>query len=76
MGESEFTRWIEINLDAIVHNFREVRRLVTPTVKIMAVVKSDAYGHGAVEVARVLEETGADMLAVTTVEEGRELVQN
>ncbi|MDD4752788.1 MAG: alanine racemase, partial [Desulfitobacteriaceae bacterium] len=51
-------------------------RLVSPVVKIMAVVKSDAYGHGAVEVARVLEETGADMLAVTTVEEGRELVQN
>jgi alanine racemase len=76
MGEYEFTRWVEINLDAVVHNFREVRRLVSPDVKIMAVVKSDAYGHGAVEISHALEEAGADMLAVTTIEEGRELIQN
>lgn len=67
------TRWIEIDLDAIVHNFQEVRRLIAPVVNILAVVKSDAYGHGAVDVARALEEAGADMLAVTTIDEGIEL---
>ncbi|MGI6711479.1 MAG: alanine racemase [Bacillota bacterium] len=72
----KFTRWIEIDLDAIVHNFKEVKKLVSSQTKVLAVVKSDAYGHGAVEVARVLEKTGADMFAVTTVEEGVELVNN
>lgn len=74
--EHIYTRWIEINLDAIVHNFIEIRKHVPSQVKILAVVKSDAYGYGAVEVARALEDAGADMLAVTTLEEGMELVQN
>lgn len=76
MPEHIYTRWIEINIDAIVHNFNEIRKIVPPQVKILAVVKSDAYGYGAVEVARALVGAGADMLAVTTLEEGIELVQN
>ena len=40
--------WAEIDLDNLVHNFSEVRRLVGNKVKIMAAVKADAYGHGAV----------------------------
>ncbi|ATW26003.1 alanine racemase [Candidatus Formimonas warabiya] len=71
-----FIRWIEVDLDAIINNFREIRKLVPAPVKILAVVKSDAYGHGAVEVAQVLAETGVDMFAVTTLEEGLELRQH
>lgn len=66
-------RWVEVNIDAVLHNLQEIRRLVGPTVKIMAVVKADAYGHGAVGVSRALEEAGVDFLAVTALEEGIEL---
>ena len=64
-------RWVEIDLEAIRHNYRQIRQFVDDGVKILSVVKADAYGHGAVETARVLEKTGTDMLGVTTVAEGR-----
>ncbi|MGI6678036.1 MAG: alanine racemase [Dehalobacterium sp.] len=70
-----FVRWIEIDLDAIIHNYHQIRQLVSPSVKIMSVVKADAYGHGALEVARALAEAGTDMFAVTTIEEALELTQ-
>ncbi|WP_227762624.1 alanine racemase [Zhaonella formicivorans] len=66
-------RWVEIDTDAIRHNFARVKELVGPDVHILAVVKADAYGLGAVETARVLAEAGASMLGVTTVDEGVEL---
>jgi len=71
----DFVRWIEIDLDAIIHNFTEIRQLVPEPVQIMSVVKADAYGHGGIEVSKALAEAGSDMFAVTTVEEGLELVQ-
>lgn len=61
-----------IDLAALTHNFREVSRR-TGSRKILAVVKAQAYGHGAVPVSRCLAEAGADMLGVALVEEGREL---
>ena len=67
------SRWVEVDLEAIRHNYRQIRRFVDKNVKILSVVKADAYGHGAVETARVLEEMGTDMLGVTTVQEGRKL---
>jgi len=63
-------RWVEVDLDAIIHNLNEVKKVVTPGVKIMAVVKADAYGHGAPRIAKAVLDNGADMLAVTFVEEG------
>jgi len=72
----DFVRWIEIDLDAITHNFHQIRQLVPEQVKIMSVVKADAYGHGAVQVAEALADAGTDMFAVTTVEEGIELVNS
>lgn len=63
----------EIDLDAVGYNFRQVRRLLEPTVKIIAVVKASAYGHGAIPIAREFETHGTDMLAVNTIEEGLEL---
>jgi alanine racemase len=57
-------------LGRIRANFRAVRDWVGPGVEVMPVVKADAYGHGALEVARVLEDEGARWLAVSNVEEG------
>lgn len=65
--------WIEIDLSAIRHNVTEARRHMRPGCKLCAVVKADAYGHGAVRVARTALSSGADMLAVATVDEGVEL---
>ncbi|RNC28905.1 MAG: Alanine racemase 1 [Candidatus Dichloromethanomonas elyunquensis] len=61
--------WIEVDLDAVKHNYYQVLSLLTPETKLMAVVKADAYGLGAVEVARVLQEEGCTSFAVTAVDE-------
>jgi alanine racemase len=65
--------WAEIDLDALAANFRAVRRLVGSEVKVMAVVKADAYGHGAAVCARRLAAEGADWFGVALPEEGIEL---
>jgi alanine racemase len=62
--------WAEIDLAAIAHNVRELRRLIGDRVQLMVAVKANAYGHGAVEVARAARESGADQLGVARVEEG------
>ena len=64
--------WAEIDLDKLAHNMREIRR-VSKSESIIAVVKADAYGHGAVDVAPVLLKNGADILAVAVVTEAVEL---
>jgi alanine racemase len=61
--------FIEVDLATIGHNLAHVRTLVSPGVKIMGVVKANAYGHGMVEVARYLETRGVDMLGVAFVQE-------
>ena len=65
--------WAEISLDNIVHNMKAIRAHVPAGTKYLGVVKADAYGHGAVQVARVLEENGADYLAVACLAEAVEL---
>ncbi|MBI4184468.1 MAG: alanine racemase [Proteobacteria bacterium] len=55
--------WMEIDLDALAHNYREVERRVRPGTRIIASVKANAYGHGIREVARALERLGAHALA-------------
>lgn len=64
------TRWVEIDLGAIAHNVEQVRKLLGPEVRLLAVVKADAYGHGLIEVSRVALARGASMLGVTHPEEG------
>jgi alanine racemase len=64
---------LHIDLSAIRHNLDEVRRIVGPQVATIAVVKADAYGHGALPVSRVALAAGAEMLAVALLEEGVEL---
>ncbi len=61
--------WAEIDLGAIEYNYRQVRKLVGKNVKLMIVVKANAYGHGTVEVSSVLEKLGVDYLGVATTDE-------
>ena len=65
--------WAEIDLDALAHNYRQARKRTGPNVKYLGVVKADAYGHGALQVAKKLEELGTDYLAVSSLDEAREL---
>jgi alanine racemase len=64
--------WAEVDLDALAHNVGVLARRVAPSA-LCAVVKADAYGHGAVQVARTALESGAAGLAVAVVDEGLEL---
>ncbi len=65
--------YAEIDLAAIRHNIRQIRGVAGPAVKLVAVVKANAYGHGAVKVSLAALEAGADCLAVAIPEEGAEL---
>ncbi|MBU5626824.1 alanine racemase [Oscillibacter sp. MSJ-2] len=65
--------WAEINLDNLTYNFEAIRRTVAPGTKLLGVVKADAYGHGAVLVAKHLEAIGASFLAVSNIDECEEL---
>lgn len=67
--------YAEINLDNFRHNFREVKRLA-PGKKILGVIKADGYGHGAVELARVLQEENADYFVVAIISEAIEIRNN
>ena len=65
--------WAEIDLDALEHNYKVLCDRMGPGPRFLGVVKADAYGHGAIEVSRTLEELGAAYLAVSNVDEAREL---
>ena len=62
--------WAEIHLDNLASNFKQIKTVVSPGARVMAVVKADAYGHGAVECARRLAKEGADWFGVAIPEEG------
>ncbi len=65
--------WAEINLDNLAYNYKTIRKIAGENVKFLGVVKADAYGHGAVHIARALARLGADYLAVSSLDEAREL---
>lgn len=65
--------WAEIDLRALRHNYEEIKKNIRGGAKLCAVVKADAYGHGALAVARVAVEAGASYLAVATLGEAIEL---
>ncbi|MBW4625454.1 MAG: alanine racemase [Brasilonema octagenarum HA4186-MV1] len=65
--------WVEINLSALSYNVKQVLRILSAHTQLMAVVKADAYGHGAVTVAQTALESGASWLGVATVPEGIQL---
>ncbi|MBN1932969.1 MAG: alanine racemase [Desulfobacterales bacterium] len=62
--------WVEVNLKAIADNVRELRRITSPSAQLMAVIKANAYGHGAVETARTALKSGATFLGVARLNEG------
>ncbi len=64
--------WAEISLDAVTHNFNEIKSKLGNS-KICCVIKADGYGHGAVQLARIYEQLGADFFAVSNIDEGIEL---
>jgi Alr-MurF fusion protein len=61
--------WVEIDLSAIGNNTRRIKELVGPDVRVLVSLKADAYGHGALKVARTVLHNGASMLGVATVSE-------
>jgi alanine racemase len=65
--------WVEISLANLVHNCRTLKQDLVPSTQLMAIVKADAYGHGAQRCAQVLEEAGADWFGVALIEEALEL---
>lgn len=67
--------WAEIDLDALAYNMRNIKKIVKEK-EVIGVVKADAYGHGAVEVSKVLVENGASRLAVAVITEAVELRKN
>ena len=62
--------WLEVDLEAIAHNVRRVVEIVGPAVKVLAVLKADGYGHGAVRVARTALNNGVYCLGVASINEG------
>lgn len=67
--------WSQVSLTALEHNYHAMRAMLQPGCRFLGVVKTDAYGHGAVPVAKKLAELGAEMLAVACVQEAVELRQ-
>ena len=65
--------WVEINLESIAHNVREFRNNLPDDIKILGIVKADAYGHGASMVAPIMLASGIDMLGVASIDEGLDL---
>jgi alanine racemase len=61
--------WLEVNLEAVAQNVRQIKQLIGPGVEVMAVLKADAYGHGAVKVARTALNNGASVCGVASVNE-------
>jgi alanine racemase len=65
--------WVEVDLSAIKHNVHQLKSLLTKPTELMAIVKADAYGHGAVDVSQIAIEAGASWLGVATIPEGIQL---
>ncbi|OOB77852.1 MAG: alanine racemase [Epulopiscium sp. Nele67-Bin001] len=63
----------EVNTAAIRHNYQEIRKFVSKNVEIMSIVKADGYGHGAIEVAKILQDEGVNRFGVAIAKEGEEL---
>lgn len=75
MEDLQKRTWAEISLENIRHNYRAIRSSLPAGCRFLGVVKADAYGHGALRVSRLLQEEGADYLAVSCLDEALELRQ-
>lgn len=68
--------WAEVDIDHIEHNYRAIRSRVSKDSMLCCVIKADAYGHGAVQLAKVYEKLGADWFSVSNLQEALELRNN
>lgn len=73
--ENVWRTWAEIDLDALRHNLKEIRKQIKDTTRILAVIKADAYGHGAVGIVKELIQCGVADFAVASVNEAVQLRQ-
>ena len=73
MLQSRTRAWISVDRNAIVHNLKEVQKLLNENTEVMAVVKANAYGHGDTVVAKLLENNGITHFAVSSVDEALNL---
>lgn len=76
MKELLGSAWVEINLDAIKQNIKNIRKLICKHVEIMGIVKGNAYGHDSVEVSKILLNNGVSQLGVARIEEAVILREN
>ncbi len=67
--------WVEINLEYLAHNIREIKKGIPKNKKLMAIVKADAYGHGSQMLAQTMLASGVDAFGVSSVDEGLDLRQ-
>ncbi len=65
--------WAEISLDAIKHNFNQIKSKLCGNTRLCCVIKADGYGHGAVKLAKTYQKLGADFFAVSNIDEALEL---
>ena len=75
MNDLQKRTWAEISLPNLLHNYHAIRASLPAGCRFLGIVKADAYGHGAPEVSRLLQEAGADYLAVSCLDEALELRQ-
>ena len=73
MNDLQKRTWAEISLPNIRHNYEAIRAGLPAGCRFLGVVKADAYGHGALPVSRLLQEAGAEYLAVSCLDEALEL---
>lgn len=73
MNDLQKRTWAEISLENIGHNYRAIRAALPEGCRFLGIVKADAYGHGAMAVAKLLEDSGADYLGVSCLDEALEL---
>ena len=67
--------WVEINISNLEHNIREIKKNISPDMRLLGVVKADAYGHGSIMLAPTILASGVDMLGVASIDEGVDLRQ-
>ncbi len=68
--------WAEISLDNIIHNYNAIKNNISNNAMLCCVIKADAYGHGAVQLAKLYESLGADWFSVSNIDEALELRNN
>ena len=65
--------WVEVNIDSLAHNVKEFKKNIDKDIKLLGIVKADAYGHGSVMTVPTMRASGVDMLGVASIDEGLDL---